>query len=87
MAFREVSDALAGRATLGEQIQAQQSLVQSESERLRLAELRYRNGVASFLEVLDAQRSLFAAQQALTQTRLARQLNQVALYKALGGGY
>jgi len=37
--------------------------------------------------VLDAQRSLFAAQQALTQTRLARQLNQVALYKALGGGY
>lgn len=87
VAFREVSDALAGRATLGEQIQAQQSLVQSESERLRLAELRYRNGVASFLEVLDAQRSLFAAQQALTQTRLARQLNQVALYKALGGGY
>ena len=86
VAFREVSDALAGRATLGEQIQAQQSLVQSESERLRLAELRYRNGVASFLEVLDAQRSLFAAQQALTQTRLARQLNQVALYKALGGG-
>lgn len=87
VAFREVSDALAGRATLGEQIQAQQSLVQSESERMRLAELRYRNGVASFLEVLDAQRSLFAAQQALTQTRLARQLNQVALYKALGGGY
>ena len=87
VAFREVSDALAGRATLGEQIQAQQNLVQSESERLRLAELRYRNGVASFLEVLDAQRSLFAAQQALTQTRLARQLNQVALYKALGGGY
>lgn len=87
VAFREVSDALAGRATLGEQIQAQQSLVQSESERLRLAELRYRNGVASFLEVLDAQRSLFAARQALTQTRLARQLNQVALYKALGGGY
>ena len=87
VAFREVSDALAGRATLGEQIQAQQSLVQSESERLRLAELRYRNGVASFLEVLDAQRSLFAAQQALTQTRLALQLNQVALYKALGGGY
>lgn len=87
MAFREVSDALAGRATLGDQVQAQQSLVQSESERLRLAQLRYSNGVASFLEVLDAQRSLFGAQQGLAQVRLARQLNQVALYKALGGGY
>jgi len=86
-AFREVSDALVGRSTLADQDQAQQALVQAEAERLRLAELRYRNGVASFLDVLDAQRSLFAARQALTQTRLARQLNQVELYKALGGGW
>lgn len=87
VAFREVSDALAGRATLGEQLQAQENLLQAESERARLAELRYRNGVASFLDVLDAQRSLFAAQQAVAQTRLARQINQVSLYKALGGGW
>lgn len=86
-AFREVADALAGRATLGEQLRAQQAQATAEAERFRLAELRYRNGVASFLDVLDAQRSLFSTQQALTQTRLAQQQNQVALYKALGGGY
>ena len=86
-AFREVADALAGRATLGEQLRAQQAQATAEAERFRLAELRYSNGVASFLDVLDAQRSLFSTQQALTQTRLAQQQNQVALYKALGGGY
>lgn len=86
-AFREVSDALAGRATLTQQLAAQQAQATAESERYRLAELRYRNGVASFLDVLDAQRSLFATQQALSQTRLAQEQNQVALYKALGGGW
>ena len=86
-AFREVADALAGRATLGEQVRAQQAQATAEAERFRLAELRYRHGVASFLDVLDAQRSLFATQQGLTQTRLAQQQNQVALYKALGGGW
>ena len=86
-AFREVADALAGRATLGEQLRAQQAQAHAEAERFRLAELRYRNGVSSFLDVLDAQRSLFATQQGLTQTRLAQQQNQVALYKALGGGW
>jgi len=86
-AFREVSDALAGRATLGEQARAQQAQADAEAERLRLAELRHRNGVASSLEVLDAQRSLFAAQQALAQVRLAQRQNQAVLYKALGGGW
>jgi multidrug efflux system outer membrane protein len=86
-AFREVADALAGQAMLAEQLRAQQLQVTAEADRFRLAELRYRNGVASYLDVLDAQRSLFATQQALTQTRLAQQQNQVALYKALGGGY
>jgi len=86
-AFREVADALAGRDTFGEQLAAQEDLVKAEAERMRLADLRYRNGVASFLDVLDAQRSLFSAQQGLAQTRLARQLNQVGLYKALGGGW
>ncbi|MBT9462862.1 efflux transporter outer membrane subunit [Hydrogenophaga sp.] len=86
-AFREVADALAGSATLGDQLTAQQIQATAEAERFRLAELRYRNGVASFLDVLDAQRSLFTTQQALAQTRLAQQQNQVSLYKALGGGW
>jgi multidrug efflux system outer membrane protein len=86
-AFREVADALAGSATLGDQLSAQQLQATAEAERFRLAELRYRNGVSSFLDVLDAQRSLFATQQALAQTRLAQQQNQVNLYKALGGGW
>jgi multidrug efflux system outer membrane protein len=86
-AFREVADALAGSATLGDQLSAQQVQATAEAERFRLAELRYRNGVSSFLDVLDAQRSLFTTQQALAQTRLAQQQNQVNLYKALGGGW
>lgn len=86
-AFREVADALAGRATLGEQLAALQQQADADAERLRLSELRYRSGVASSLDLLDAQRSLFATQQSLAQVRLAQQQNQVALYKALGGGY
>jgi len=86
-AFREVADALAGRATLGEQVRALLAQATAESERFRLSELRYRNGVASFLDVLDAQRSLFATQQALALSQLALQQNQVALYRALGGGW
>jgi multidrug efflux system outer membrane protein len=86
-AFREVADALAGRATLGEQLRAQQAQATAEAERLRLSDLRYRNGVSSFLDVLDAQRSLFAVEQSLALSQLALQQNQVALYKALGGGW
>ena len=85
-AFREVADALAGRATLGAQLAAQQAQVDAETDRFRLADLRYRNGVSSYLEVLDAQRSLFVLQQALAQVRLAYWQNQVTLYKVLGGG-
>lgn len=86
-AFREVADALAGRATLGEQLQAVRAQAEAEAERLRLVELRHRAGVAGSLDLLDAQRALFATQQAMAQVRLAQQQNQVALYKALGGGY
>ena len=86
-AFREVADALAGRATLGAAAaRPSRPRLDAEADRFRLTDLRYRNGVASYLELLDAQRSLFAAQQALAQTRLAYLQNQVALYKALGGG-
>lgn len=84
-AFKEVNDALAGRDTLGAQLDAQQALVRAEAERLRLSELRLRQGVASQVEVLDAQRSLFSAEQALVQTRYARLQNRVALYRAVGG--
>ena len=87
VAFREVADALAGRATLGEQVRAQQAQADAEADRFRLADLRYRNGVSSYLDVLDAQRALFATQQALAQTQLAQRQNQVLLYKALGGGW
>lgn len=86
-AFREVADALAARATLGDQLQAQRNVVDAESVRYKLSDLRYTNGVASYLDLLDAQRSLFAARQALVQTRLAQLQNQVLLYKALGGGW
>lgn len=86
-AFREVADALAGRATLGEQLRAQQAQAEAEATRFKLADLRYRNGVASHLDLLDAQRALFSAQQAVVQTQLARLQNQVTLYKALGGGW
>ena len=86
-AFREVSDALAGRATLGDQVRALQQQVDAALASYRLSDQRYRSGVASHLELLDAQRTLFAAQQALAQTQLAQRQNQVLLYKALGGGW
>lgn len=86
-AFREVADGLAGRATLDDQVRSQATVVEAEAVRFRLARLRYDNGIASYLDLLDAQRSLFSAQQALVQARLARLQNQVQLYRALGGGW
>ena len=86
-AFREVADALAGQATLTDQLNAQKAQSDAEAKRLRLSDLRYRNGVASYLDFLDAQRSLFSTQQAVVQTRLVQLQNQVALYKTLGGGW
>jgi multidrug efflux system outer membrane protein len=86
-AFREVADALAGRATLGEQLRAQQAQAAAEQVRTKLADLRYRNGASSYLDVLDAQRSLFTAQQAVVQAQAAERQNRVTLYKVLGGGW
>lgn len=86
-AFREVQDALAGRATLGEQARAQLAQANAEQTRFKLADLRYRNGAASYLDVLDAQRALFTAQQAVVQVQAAVVQNQVTLYKVLGGGW
>ncbi|WP_293605087.1 efflux transporter outer membrane subunit [Polaromonas sp. UBA4122] len=86
-AFREVADALATRATLGDQLRAQQAQANAEAVRFKLSDLRYQNGIASTLDVLDAQRALFSAQQAVVQTRLAQLQSQVTLYKTLGGGW
>ena len=87
VAFKEVADALAGRATYAEQLRAAQAQANAEAVRYRLADLRYQNGVASQLDQLDAQRSLFTARQAVVQTRLAQLQSQVTLYKVLGGGW
>ena len=86
-AFREVSDALAGTATYTEQIAAQEAVVAAAQRSRDLSELRYKNGVDSFLQLQDAERTLFGAQQQLVQIRLEELQNRVALYKALGGGW
>jgi len=85
-AFREVADALAQYGTLGDQMEAQQSLTDATAVSYRLSEARYRNGIASYLNVLDAQRSFYSAQQGLIAVRLSRLNNLVTLYKVLGGG-
>ncbi|MDA8430183.1 MAG: efflux transporter outer membrane subunit [Geobacteraceae bacterium] len=84
-AFREVADALAQNGTVGEQLQAQQSLTEATSESYRLAQARYQGGVTSYLNVLDSQRSLYRAQQGLISVNLTRLSNQVTLFKVLGG--
>lgn len=86
-AFREVADALVARGALDEQVAAQDRLRAAQAERLALADQRYRGGVASYLDVLDAQRELFDAEQALVQARQLRLTNAIGLYRALGGGW
>ncbi len=86
VAFREVADALARKGTLGDQMAAQQSLVDATAQAYRLSNIRYQKGIDIYLNVLDAQRSLYAAQQDLIAIRLAKLSNQVRLYTVLGGG-
>jgi multidrug efflux system outer membrane protein len=86
-AFREVSDALNARETYQDQRNSEQALVAADAEAYRLAEMRFRSGVDSYLTPLDAQRSLYAAQQQLVAIRQAELANQVTLYKTLGGGW
>jgi len=85
-AFKEVADALAVRGTVERQITAQQSLVDAVAETYRLSRIRYERGLDSYLAVLDAQRSLYSAQQGLTAMQLSRLSNRVTLYRVLGGG-
>jgi outer membrane protein, multidrug efflux system len=86
-AFREVADALAQRGTVMDLMAAQESLVLTWAETYRLSEARYTKGIDGYLGVLEAQRSLYAAQQGLISTRLSRLTNLVTLYKVLGGGW
>lgn len=86
LAFRDVSDALATRAWLGQQVSIARTALATQTERTRLSQLRYDNGASAFLDVLDAQRDLLDAEQQLVQTRRALLSSHVNLYTALGGG-
>jgi len=83
-AFRDVSDALARRGTIGDKFTAQADLAASAQDSFTLTEARYRQGIDSFLESLDAQRTLYSARRALASAYLARADNLVQLYRALG---
>jgi multidrug efflux system outer membrane protein len=85
-AFREVADGLAGRRYLAEQVASQERALIANRRLAALARLRYQNGVAQYIEVLDAERNLFSAEQAMVQLRSAELQNLVSLYVALGGG-
>lgn len=85
-AFQEVSDGLVSKKPLNDQLIAQRNLVATSAEQLRLADLLYTNGIASYLDVLDAQRTLFASRQALLTTYFEKHNNDIMLYAALGGG-
>ena len=85
-AFKEIADALAQRATIGEQSAAQEALVNATQDAYRLAQARYQRGLDDYLTTLDSQRTLYSAQQGLTAARLSQQLNRITLYKVLGGG-
>ena len=86
VAFQEVSNALAGREHLAEQVAAQERGTVAQRQIAALARTRYIEGVVNFLEVLDAERNLFASEQQLLRLRRANVENLVALYVALGGG-
>ena len=87
MAFREVADALIARSTLEDQLRAQEALTRASEASYRLADMRYRGGVDSYLGSLIAQRDMYDAQRALIVTRLAGAANLVQLYQTLGGGW
>jgi len=86
VAFQEVSDGLNGRVRLQEEEEAQQAEVKALAETYRLSEARYKGGIDTYLNVLDAQRALYAGQQSLINVRYSRLSNLVTLYKSLGGG-
>lgn len=86
-AFREVADVLAQREGLQSQLEAQQSLTEAAAEAFKLADARFKNGVDSYLVVLDAQRTLYTAEQSLVTLQLSDAASQLTLYKVMGGGW
>jgi outer membrane protein, multidrug efflux system len=86
-AFREVSDSLAARATYRDQLEAQRALVSADADAYRLADMRFRAGIDSYLPTLTAELSLYSARQQLITLRQADLTNEVTLYEALGGGW
>jgi multidrug efflux system outer membrane protein len=86
-AFREVADGLAARGTYDDQVSSLQRYSQSQQRQLELSLMRYKSGVDSYLNVLTAQTSYYAAQQTLVTARLNRLTSLVDLYRALGGGW
>ncbi|MGJ7553597.1 efflux transporter outer membrane subunit [Variovorax sp. RB3P1] len=86
-AFREVADALAERRTLAERLAAQRSLLGATSRSFALSQSLFRSGASNYLDVLDAQRAYYAAQQTLIGLQLTEQTNRLSIYKALGGGW
>jgi outer membrane protein, multidrug efflux system len=86
-AFREVSDALVEHRKRGEFRVQQELLVTSLRDAARLANIRYRGGVTSYLEVLDTERQLFDAELTLAQAQRDELVAIVRLYRALGGGW
>lgn len=86
-AFREVADALVARQMFDEQLEAQAARVVAEQKRYEISETRYRNGIESYLSVLEAQQDLYVTQQQLIELRLQRLTNLAQLYTALGGGW
>jgi multidrug efflux system outer membrane protein len=85
-AFREVADALAQRGTIDEELSAQQALTDAAANALRLATARYEQGSDTYLNVLVAQRTLYAARQTLVAAQLSKANNMITLYASLGGG-
>jgi multidrug efflux system outer membrane protein len=85
-AFREVADLLVARDKLAAQLTATEAAERAQTERKRIADARYGAGISSYLEVLDAQRELFTAQQSVVSTRRTLLSTAAQLYKALGGG-
>ncbi len=86
IAFREVSDVLATRATLGEQLEAQYRLQDNFEQTYQISDARFKAGIDNYLDVLDAQRSLFSTQQGILDLELQKIVSQIELYQVLGGG-
>ena len=87
VAFRDVSDALDASATLKREEESRRSLRDASSETLRLSEARYKAGVDNHLRYLDAQRSHYANEIGLIESRTSRQIALTSLFKSLGGGW